>query len=512
MQRHKANSVSQSFILLVGTTTITKLLAFVYQAVIAAKMGANIVTDSYFSATEFYTFITATIFETLVIVLISRYAAIQAAQDEKSALRMLSNVMSIVVPIMLVLGVCLLLGSNIIAVILAPGFTLEQRVVLARCIRLLAITPVIYAVFTIYQAILRQHKQFVMISLESFFISSVGIVCVLLFSGSSDNADAITIGYDISMMLYCLVLFLGARRYGTVKFQRPKISDDIKIISRGLVPLMISTGITKIALMIDKVLASTQGTGVISCLTYAQMLYYFVITIFIKNMCTVLLTDFVTLCTQKKLEQMGEKIRKAVSMLTFLLIPTTILTVVFAGEIVSIVFARGNFRGQNVQTTAELLGIYAISFIPAMIQNIYTHVHYAFDDTVAAMRNGIIAIGINIGVSMGLALIIGVNGVAAGTVISAIISAVFFKQSLRRHLPDYRLFQERKAVARLGLGTVVCLAVSLAVKLNFIADDIVVFGAAAILSFAAFFLILLLLKEPLIKGLLMQVSGQKRNC
>ena len=499
MKGDKTNSTTKSFISLFGTTSASKALAFVYQATIAAKIGANIVTDSYITATEFYTFINATVFDALIIVLLGRYIAIQTSDGEKAAMKMVSNVISICIPVMLILSVGLVVCSDYVVIILTPGFTMEQREMVARCIRQLAVTPVIFSIAVSYEVILRQHKHYVVLSLQSFFISSIGIVCVLFFSGGNDNADAITIGYVISIITYCLFLFLGVRRYGTVNLQRPIINNDLKIISHDVIPLIISSGITKTALMIDKVLASTQGIGAISCLAYCQMLYYFIVTIFIKNMCTVLLTDFVKLCTEKKLEHMKEKIRRAVSMLTYVMIPITILTIIFAKEITTIVFARGNFSGENVETTAELLAIYAISFIPAIIQNIYTQVHYAFGENKVAMRNGLISIGINIGTSVGLSLIIGLNGIAIGTVISTIVSAAYLKKTLVRHLPGYRLFGDKKALVRLGVGTASCLIVSIAVKLSFTASELAVFSVATVLSFAVFFLILLLLKEPLIK-------------
>ena len=54
---HKEKSTLHSFSLLAGITIIEKIIAFVFEAIIAAVIETNIITDGYFTSAELFTLI-----------------------------------------------------------------------------------------------------------------------------------------------------------------------------------------------------------------------------------------------------------------------------------------------------------------------------------------------------------------------------------------------------------------------------------------------------------------------
>ena len=72
----------KSFTALTAFSVTEKVIAFVYQAVIAAVLGAGIVTDCYFSASQLFDLIDSTVLGALVVVVINRYANISAEKNE----------------------------------------------------------------------------------------------------------------------------------------------------------------------------------------------------------------------------------------------------------------------------------------------------------------------------------------------------------------------------------------------------------------------------------------------
>jgi len=499
--------------LLMGITLVEKLLSFVYQAMIAAKLGATTITDSYFAAAEFFTMIDAALFGALTVVLLNQYTNTLETDGESEAYQLLSNVFSLIIPVSAVLGGVVFCFADTVAAILAPGFGAGERQTLVRCLRWLAIVPVAGGFFTVYQTILRQQKKFVVVSLKSLFISVFGIIAVSFFANAQgENADAVCLGYVISMLGYCACTFLTARKCnGTIRFQRPKLTEQSILLLRLMVPLIISKGITQISLMVDKILASLFGDGKISCLTYSQTLYYFVVAFFVTNICTILLTDFANLHSQKKYDAMQRKGEKTVRTLLLLLLPITILTVLYHREIVAIVFERGNFTGADADTAAELLMWYALGFIPAMIQNIYLHVHYAFNDTVTAMKNGIVAVICNFVTSMGLAYAVGINGIAIGTVVSTVVSAGLSGRTIKKHLPAFKLFADKRYLFRVALAALACAFAAKTVKNSLQAAELSLFLCATVAGFAVFFVVLLVFREPIVISFLCSAKKQLRK-
>ena len=279
-----------------------------------------------------------------------------------------------------------------------------------------------------------------------------------------------------------------------------------------MLPMIIGNGVTRVALMVDKIVASMFQEGMVSCLSYAQTLKNFVGAFFVTNICTILLTDFVNYAASGEIDNMKRKMRSTISVLMLLLVPVTLLTVIYHREIVSIVFERGSFTSQDTEITAKLLMWYALGFIPTLIQNIYLHVHYAFGDTGTTMRNGIIAVICNFVVSVGLAFLIGVNGIAIGTVISAVVSAALAGRTMQKHLSDFRLFEDYKFLLRTALAAVVCAAAALGIRNSLHLAPLWSFACATTIGGALFFIVLLIMGEPMLKELVLIAKNKlKRN-
>lgn len=496
-----------AFVLLMGITVGEKILSFLYQTVIAAKLGATVVTDSYFTSAEFFSMIEATVFSALIAVLLTQYTNTAVVDGDEVARGLLSNVLSLFLAGMVIAGVLIVCFAEWIAVVLVPGFSGEEREVLVRCLRFFAAVPAAAAFFSVQQVVLRRKKQFAAVNLKSLFISGIGILSVLLFTDTNTkNADAICVGYLVSILSYCVFTAFLARRYETISLCRPRLSGQTKNLLRLMLPMIIGNGVTRVALMIDKILASLFQEGMVSCLAYAQTLKNFVTAFFVTNICTILLTDFVDLVTTGEIDAIKSKVRNTASLLLLFLIPITVLTMIYHGEIVSIVFERGSFTGEDADTTAGLLMWYALGFIPMLLQNIFLHVHYAFSDTIAAMRNGVVAVACNLVFSIGLAFLIGVNGIAIGTVISTTVSAALAWKTMKKHLPDFRLFENRSYLFHVILAAIACAAAAFAVQRGLRLAPLWSFAVAVAVGFAAFFVVLLLVGEPMLKRLFLDIK------
>lgn len=70
--KEKQSSTSKSFITISGITIIEKLIGFVYQAVNAAVIGANIITDCYFSTLELLTLIDYSLIAAMAVALLKQ--------------------------------------------------------------------------------------------------------------------------------------------------------------------------------------------------------------------------------------------------------------------------------------------------------------------------------------------------------------------------------------------------------------------------------------------------------
>jgi len=491
----KDKSILHSFSLLAVITIIEKVIAFVFEAIIAAVIGTNIITDGYFTSAELFTLIDSAFLSAITVVGLNRYTVHLKNEGEESGFAALSDLQSFYLPLMLVLSVIIFSLAEPLSFVVAPGYEDDARAVVIRCIRVLSVIPSVVCITSINLAVLRQKKSFGITGLKSLFISVVGIASVLIFGrGELWNADVLSVAFVISTVLYCVLTSIAARKYGKIRIHRPLINDELKSSLKMLLPLMVSYGVGRLALMVDKIIASNLAVGSVSGLTYAHSLYKVVCAIFVTNLSTIILTDFNNMCAKKENDKVAFTMRRTISAMTLVLIPITIITVSNSNEIVKIVYERGKFSPDATSLVGGVLLFYALNFIPVMIQSIYNQALYAFGDTFKPMIIAVISVVVNLGTSIPLTFFIGLPGVAIGTVISAVCSIILERIALKKYLSDYRGCFSLKYMWKAALSGIVSIGVAFIIT-RLISNELISFVVTAIVVFTVFAGMLAALKE-----------------
>lgn len=121
-------------------------------------------------------------------------------------------------------------------------------------------------------------------------------------------------------------------------------------------------------------------------------------------------------------------------MLSLILAPISVITILFSNDIVSMIYQRGVFDENAVSLTATVLSFYAIGFLFSGIRELVAKSFYAFGDTKTPTINGIGAVIVNVVLSIVFSKFLGVGGVALATSIAAIQSMMVLILLLRKKL------------------------------------------------------------------------------
>jgi len=138
--------------------------------------------------------------------------------------------------------------------------------------------------------------------------------------------------------------------------------------------------------------------------------------------------------------------------------PITLLTILCAQDIVTIVFGRGAFGGEELRMAVAALQGYAVMFVPTVLRDLYSRFQYGYQNSKAPTTNSIISIVINILLSIALCPKLGVFGVALASSISTAISGVLdtiTAQKCNAHLQLMSLVQQLPWMA---VGGAACIA------------------------------------------------------
>jgi len=495
----KTNKLKTGFFSLTLFSLFEKVVAFVYQAATAAFLGAGMLTDCYVSASQLFDLVDSTILSALVVVTIHKYNQVCHDEGEEKGLSLLSNVSACFSLLMVAISVLVLIFANPLSYVIAPGFSGESRKQLIFSIRILSCVPAIMSLASVRQAFLRHHRRFLAVNSRSLCISLCGMASLaVMYVIKPSTPFFLCLGYIVSNLLFVALLMVCSRKFGKIAFVRPRIDNNVIGLIKMAIPTIISSGIVRLTLMADQIIASSSPKGSVSCLNYSQQLYHIVTGLLIVNLSMILLTDFVKLAVSNSFDKILLRIRKAISSILLLLLPVTIMTIVYSNEIVQIAFERGEFGRESTLQVATLLLCYALGFIPMLFNNIYTQLLYAFGKTKTAMYISSISLVVNLVASLALVRVIGLAGIALGTSISQLVVILFNRMAVKKCIPTYKSALSLKFVCKL-LASAAAGAIAVLLFKMVSLSALFSFALATVLFFLVFFACMLLLREETTK-------------
>lgn len=140
------------------------------------------------------------------------------------------------------------------------------------------------------------------------------------------------------------------------------------------------------------------------------------------------------LSNENNKEEFIKSVSQSINTIILLIIPISVGAIVLANPIVKIVFERGAFNSDATSMTAIALACYSVGMIGFGLREILNKVFYSLQDTKTPMINGILAMSMNIVLSIVFIKVIGFAGIALATSISALICIVLLFRSLKKKM------------------------------------------------------------------------------
>lgn len=359
-------------------------------------------------------------------------------------------------------------------------------------------------------------KTFIFTLLTGFLNSLIGLARGVLSYKGQFNRQKLTIlfttillwallwlGTDANIYYYAAIILITTMLNVTIHLYflkksgfRYNLSYDIKNteyqkMGKLFFPVILSTGVYQISLLVDTMIAARLEVGSISILTYANGITSMINMLLLGNLVTYFFPRLVKHDTE---------ISRQKSLSDYILFLNTILcltvTLIFmVGEDgISILYERGSFTNENTNVVYICTLIYAISLPVNGVRDLIYKYFYIKKDTYSPLRNSIVISVLNVTISLLLTNLIGLYGVVLGTVIASYLSLFLISIKFKNKFPitfDKKIFINEN----LKIITVAILTILILVnfKSEFTIDntllDILVYSAFTV----GFFTVLLLI-------------------
>lgn len=417
---------------------LSKLLGFFRETLIADFYGATAETDAFFFAQNMPAMIFPSVGNSISTAFISLYTAKLAQGTEAEADRHASRMM--LAAILLGIGLSILgtVFSPLLVPLFAPGFTGEQ---LSLAIVLSQLTMWVFALSMLccmLSAILNSKKHFLGSQAAGLFYSGTIIVIMLLLGRGQRMETLILMEFGgVFMQIAALALCCKGCFHPSLQVI-PFHQDAVRLLRLSL-PILLGNAAYQINTIVDQALGSLLPNGSLSALSYSRTLTQFVISICITSLSTVLYPTLTANAAKGEMERYGRHLTQTMSILCWLLIPVSFITLLCAQDIVTAVYARGSFNQTAISYTGVALAGYALMFIGTGIREILTRAFYALQDTRTPMINTLLSIGCNAVFSVLLVQYLGLTGITLSTTLSCSIAACLLLRDVSKKLPHVSL-------------------------------------------------------------------------
>lgn len=434
-------SVSKAAAIVGFFTLLIKFVAIYRERLFAGTFGQGPILDSYFAAFRVPDFLTnLLVLSTLSVAFLPIFTGM-LSKDEQQAYRFANRVILIAAVVITFFCFVLLVFSKALVQKLVPGFTFGQFADTLSLTRLFLLSPIIFAMATIYGGILNAKKQFFITSFAPL-LYNLGIICGVIFLYPRFGILGLGYGVIIGALAQLLLQILAAGKQSYVfSFEQNADNNDIKKLWRLYLPRIFSFDLSNITLILGTVVGSSLVAGSITALNQAYNLQAVPVGVFGYSLALAIFPVLSELYALGDIKKYTNALSKSISHTLYFIIPISVLTIIYGEFIVRLILQTGKFTPEDAHRTFQVLAIFSLSFFSQSLTTLLSRAFFARHNTKIPVIINIAAIAINILMGILLGQRYGVLGLASAFVIASIFNALALLTFLRNHLKGELLAQ-----------------------------------------------------------------------
>ncbi len=293
-------------------------------------------------------------------------------------------ILSLVVSIIVLVGV---LATPLLIDLIAPGFTGEKRTLTISLVRILFPGAGLLVISAWCLGVLNSHRRF-FLSYSAPVIWNVAMIAALLgwggHVGEFELAEILAWGSVAGSALQFLVqLPMVLRLASDVQLWFGFRDSNVGTILRNFTPAFISRGVVQISAYVDAMIASLLGTGAVTGLSYAQLLYTLPVSLFGMSISATELAEMsrTTGSDQQIHHTLRTRLNAGLARVAFFIVPSVIAFLAFGDLIAAALFQSGKFTADDATYVWGILAGSSVGLLASTMGRLYSSTFYALRDT-----------------------------------------------------------------------------------------------------------------------------------
>ncbi len=447
---HKAKGLLRATTLVAAMTSISRVLGFVRDLVVAHIFGATAAVDAFLVAFKIPNFLRRLFaegaFAQAFVPVLAQFRHQNHEQDTIKMVRQVATALSSVLFLVTVVGVLL---APVLVMIFAPGF-LENHYKFELSSTMLRITfPYLFLIsMTAFAgSILNSFDRFGVAAFTPVLLNVAMIMCSFwLRDYFSEPTLALACGVTLGGILQLLFQIPFLRQIKlTILPDFAQIShvfkeESVQRILKLMLPALFGVSVAQINLLIDTLFASFLQNGSVSWLYFSDRILEFPLGIFGIAMATVTLPKLSRHFATKAQDAYNQTLDWGMRSMLFISTPCMVGLVFLAQPILITLFQYGEFTAHDMTMTSRSLIAFSLGLPAFMIIKVLASAFYSRQNVRTPVRIGVIAMLTNTLLNTLLIWQLAHAGLALATTLAAFLNAGLLYYTLRQK--DY--FQPQK--------------------------------------------------------------------
>jgi len=453
-------------------TLLSRILGLVRDVVFARMFGATIVMDAFIVANRIPNmlrrFFAEGAFSQGFVPVMARYRENEDQEDARQFIDAIAGTLGLILFVVTLIGV---IAAPLLVFVVAPGFVGEDgRFDLATAMLRFTFPYLFFVSLTAFAGgVLNTYGRFGVPAFTPVILNVVLIASALWLAPlAAEPGMALAWGVFIAgaVQLAFQIPFL-AKIHAVPRPRWKPGHPGVKRVGKLMLPAIFGSSVAQVNVLLGGIIASLLGVGKVSLLYYSDRLMEFPLGLFGIALATVTLPHLSRQAANNSMQEFSNTLDWSMKLVVLVAAPAAVGLIILAEPLIATIFYGGAFSESDVRMAGLSLQAFAFGLVGFSFVKILAPAYFAREDTKTPVRIGLIALGVNFGLSVILATVltrIGYEGTHAGLAlaisVAAILNAWLLHRGLRsdrviEHSPGWRIFLLRVAVAVIAM--VVCL-------------------------------------------------------
>jgi putative peptidoglycan lipid II flippase len=431
-QANRRQTTSNAAIIISVVYLLSRLLGLLRDRLLVAHFGIGAELSAYNAAFRLPDLLfTLLVSGAFAVAFIPVFAGHLKRDEQEEAWKVTSSLLNLLVLLSMAGAALIIIFAGPLTTLITPGFDKSTHDMTVHITRIMALTPIFFAVSTIFGSVQQAYNRFLIYSFAGV-LYNVGIIFGIIFFTGHLGIYGVAWGVVLGVLLQSLLQWLGL--YGLGFKYKPTLSVRLPGVRRTLklmVPRSIDSGIDQINYSVETIIGSTINSSAIAQFSLANNLRNVPLVLIGSSITTAVFPRLVAKATSGVREHLIDAYVQTARLIIFLSLPAALFCVVARGYIVRLLYGFGD------AATADTLGWFAATIVFTSLFMLVSRIYFSMQDTKTPLYTSLGSIPLNIVLSIILARKYGVIGLAMAASITSVLETLTLAAILRHRQGNF---------------------------------------------------------------------------